>query len=181
MDDSLKYFYFFVDGRAKVYKTLANGKSFLLKFYEPVQLIGDLEVIANVDTNCSVQALKSSLCIAIPIDIINSIALKDPNFLMYITKSLAKKLEAQSVSSSIAMYYTLETRLATYLLQANNKNIVSVHSYSNLASLLGTSYRHLNRMLNKFIEFNVISKDKNQIKILDKKELKNLSGDLLYK
>ncbi|EGT3614709.1 cyclic nucleotide-binding domain-containing protein [Clostridium perfringens] len=178
MDEELKYFYFFVDGKAKVYKTLSNGKSLLLKFYEPVQLIGDLEVISKIKANCSVKTLKSSLCIAIPINIVNSKALKDSNFLMYITKSLSNKLASQSVTSSITIIYPLENKLASYLLTINQKNVVTIDSYSNLADLLGTSYRHLNRVLNKLIEKEIILKDKNQIKILNKKELKNISGDL---
>ncbi|MGG5460403.1 cyclic nucleotide-binding domain-containing protein [Clostridium sp. B9] len=178
MGEELKYFYFFVEGSAKVYKTLPNGKSTLIKFYEPVQLVGDIEIINKINANCSVQALKSSICIAIPINTVNSIALNDSNFLMYITKSLADKLASQSINSSITIVYPLETKLATYLLKVNNKNVVLIPNYSNLADLLGASYRHLNRVLNKLSEKEIIVKDKNCIKILNKKELKTLSGDL---
>lgn len=178
MDEELKYFYFFVDGKAKVYKTLPNGKSLLLKFYEPIQLIGDLEVISKIKANCSIKVLKSSLCIGIPINIVNSTALKDPNFLMYITQSLSNKLASQSLTSSITIIYPLENKLASYLLNINHKNIVTIDNYSNLADLLGTSYRHLSRVLNKLVEKEIIIKDKNKIKILNKKELKNISGDL---
>lgn len=178
MDEELKYFYFFVDGKAKVYKTLPNGKSLLLKFYEPIQLIGDLEVISKIKANCSVKSLKSSLCIGIPINKVNSLSLKDPNFLMYITKSLSNKLASQSLTSSITIVYPLENKLANYLLSVNHRNIVLVDNYSNLADLLGTSYRHLSRVLNKLVEKEIILKDKNEIKIINKKDLKNISGDL---
>lgn len=178
MDEELNYFYFFVHGKAKVYKTLPNGKSLLLKFYEPVQLIGDIEVISKVRANCNVKVLDSSICIAIPINIVKSVALKNPNFLMYITKSLSNKLVNQSQSSSITIIYPLENKLANYLLTVNNKNIVTIDNYSNLADLLGTSYRHLSRVLNKLVKKEIILKDKNQIKILNKKELMSLSADL---
>ncbi|WP_415331425.1 helix-turn-helix domain-containing protein [Clostridium perfringens] len=43
---------------------------------------------------------------------------------------------------------------------------------------LGTSYRHLNRVLNKLIEKEIILKDKNEIKIINKEELENICVDL---
>ena len=58
MNEELNYLYFFVHGKAKVYKTLPNGKSLLLEFYEPVQLIGDLELISKIKANCNVKAYK---------------------------------------------------------------------------------------------------------------------------
>ncbi len=178
MNEELNYFYFFVHGKAKVYKTLPNGKSLLLEFYEPVQLIGDLEVISKIKANCNVKALKSSLCIAIPIQVVNSIALKDLNFLMYITKNLSSKLAKCSVTSSITITYPLENKLASYLLAMNSKHIIRIDNYSNLADLLGTSYRHLNRVLNKLIEKGIILKDKNEIKIINKEDLENICVDL---
>lgn len=177
MNEELKYLYFFIHGKAKVYKTLPNGKSLLLEFYEPIQLIGDLEVISKVRANCSIKVLCKSLCIAIPVKEVNNIALKDLNFLMYITKNLSKKLERCSVSSSITITYNLETKLANYLL-ARNEHIITIDNYSNLAELLGTSYRHLNRTLNKLIEDKIISKEKNEIKILNIKALESLCIDL---
>ena len=43
--DELNYFYFFVEGKAKVFSTLANGKSLLLSFYEPLKILGDAEIV----------------------------------------------------------------------------------------------------------------------------------------
>ena len=60
----------------------------------------------------------------------------------------------------------------------NSKNIIMIDNYSNLADLLGTSYRHLNRVLNKLVEKGIILKDKNEIKILNKEELENICVDL---
>ena len=178
MNEELNYLYFFVQGKAKVYKTLPNGKSLLLEFYEPVQLIGDLEVISKIKANCNVKALKHSLCISIPIKAVNYIALKDLNFLMYITKNLSTKLEKCSVNTSITITYPLETKLANYLLAMNNNYIITIDNYSNLAELLGTSYRHLSRVLNKLIKKKIILKEKNEIKILNKRELENICVDL---
>ncbi len=113
-----------------------------------------------------------------PIQAVNSIALKDLNFLMYITKNLSNKLAQCSVTSSITITYPLENKLASYLLAMNSNNIIMIDNYSNLADLLGTSYRHLNRVLNKLVEKGIILKDKNEIKILNKEELENICVDL---
>ena len=74
--------------------------------------------------------------------------------------------------------FPLENKLASYLLAMNSNNIIMIDNYSNLADLLGTSYRHLNRVLNKLVEKGIILKDKNEIKILNKEELENICVDL---
>lgn len=44
-DEDINYLFFFVEGKAKVYINLKNGKSLLLCFYYPFMVLGDLELI----------------------------------------------------------------------------------------------------------------------------------------
>ena len=66
--DKLNYFYFFVDGRAKVYISTPNGKSLLIRFYSPLQVIGDIEINNSNDVDCNIQAIKDCMCIGIPLE-----------------------------------------------------------------------------------------------------------------
>ncbi|WP_109606267.1 helix-turn-helix domain-containing protein [Oceanotoga teriensis] len=47
-----------------------------------------------------------------------------------------------------------------------------------LADLLGTSYRHLNRVIKKLSEIGVIKREDNFIKIIDRVYLEGLAGDI---
>ena len=61
-----------------------------------------------------------------------------------------------------------------------NKNELKTFKLTELATLLGTSYRHLSRIVNEFITNGIIEKKKGIITIKDIEKLKELSGGNLY-
>lgn len=183
--EKLSYFYFLVHGKTKVYLLLKNGKSLLLRFYKPLSVIGDIEFINDNYTSSNIQVLEKTLCIAIPMDNLRKLALDDTIFLKYIINSLGDKLEKNSKASSINLLYPLENRLASYILAISSTNDgysniseISTYKLTEMADLLGTSYRHLLRTINKLCRDNIIRKDKSSIIILNKKALEELAGDI---
>ena len=180
-EEELKYLYFFLDGKAKVYIAAPNGKSLLIRFYTPIQIIGDTEILNNTTIDCNIQAVEDCTCLAIPRNIIEKIALKDVHFLSYVCKQLAFKLSSASLSSSMNMLYPLENRLARYILETystNDSQGENSESLTHISELLGTSYRHLLRVLDKFCSENIIKKSNKTIVILDTQKLEDLAGDL---
>jgi len=183
-DEHLENMYFLVSGKAKVSKHLENGKSVLICFYNPLTIIGDVEFIRNDVTDCSVQAIESTYCIGISYDIVRSKLIKDCKFLLKICEYLGDKLTDASNNSSINLLYPLENRLASYIVafaNTNNDNIKKFtfkESYSEIAELLGTSYRHLNRTLNKFCLEGILTKYDRGYVIEDFNKLLYLAGDL---
>lgn len=183
-NDKLEYFYFLVEGKMRVYTLLKNGKSLLLQFYKPFTIIGDVE-FNKIDTASSnVQAIESSLLIGIPFDQLREKARDDTKFLLFITNTLSTKLIISSSSSSINLLYPLENRLASYILATSvNDNKLAVdriypQKLTEIADLLGTSYRHLVRTINKLCQQKIIKKEKGTIIILDKGALEELAGDI---
>ena len=178
----MEYLFFLVKGKGKVYVILKNGKSLLLSFCYPLTVIGDIEIVNNCDTSSNIQALEDSYCIALPLNIVREKLLKDAKFLRYVCDSLGRKLQSSSNNKSINLLYPLENRLASYILAAkeeiivdNKKAYIFNEKLTELAELLGTSYRHLLRTINALINKGVISKENGYYKILDKKLLKTLS------
>ena len=181
-NEKMEYLFFLVNGKGKVYVILKNGKSLLLSFYYPLTVIGDIEIVNNCDTSSNIQALEDSYCIALPLNIVREKLLKDAKFLRYVCDSLGRKLQSSSNNNSINLLYPLENRLASYILAAkeeiivdNKKAYIFNEKLTELAELLGTSYRHLLRTINALINKGVISKENGYYKILDKKLLKTLS------
>ena len=79
------------------------------------------------------------------------------------------------------MLYPLENRLVRYILEAYSTNYSqdeNSESLTHISELLGTSYRHLLRVLDKFCSENIIKKSNKTIVILDTQKLENLAGDL---
>ena len=182
--EHLDNIYFLVHGKAKVSKHLENGKSLLLCFYRPFTIIGDVEFIRNDVTDCSVQAIEPTYCIGINFNIVRSKLIKDCKFLLKTCEYLGDKLTEGSNNSSINLLYPLENRLASYIVafaNTDNDNINKFkfkESYIEIAELLGTSYRHLNRTLNKFCIEGIIKKCDKKYVIEDFDKLLCLAGDL---
>lgn len=163
--NTLDKFYFFVEGRAKVYLSTPNGKSLLIRFYSPLQIIGDIEITSNTNIDCSIQAIEDCLCIGIPVDIIKSLCFKDIKFLNYICSQLSYKLSSASLSTSLNLLYPLENRLASYLLalypnDMDRKNNMITDNFTQISELLGADYRHFLRVVDKLCTKNIIKKRK---------------------
>lgn len=179
LNEKLEYMYFLVKGKAKVTTLLSSGQSLLLCFNKPLSIIGDLELLDNPYADCNVLTLESCICLAIPIWTIHKYGYNDANFLRFIISSLEKKLRSNSLYSSINILYPLENRFASYLLSVlpSDSNYISIEGINHISELLGSSYRHLNRVIKSLCDSNIIEKKKNQILILDLRKLKALAKD----
>lgn len=178
----ISHLMFFVEGKAKVYMTLENGKLMLISFYKTLDTLGDLELVTNDIASCNVEAIEPCVCLAIPVNIIRNKYEEDPKLLKFLCNSLASKLKRSSKNSSINLLYPLESRLASYIISIgvneNTKTFKFDDTLLVLSELLGTSYRHLLRTINKLIEKSLISKEKDYYRVLDFQGLKYLSADI---
>ena len=105
--------------------------------------------------------------------------LKDSKFLHYISTHLALKLASLSVSNSVNILYPLENRLASYILASyTNEDSNNTENLTQIAEFLGTSYRHLLRVVKEFELEKIIKRDNKKLVILDKDKLEDLAGDL---
>ncbi|SHI98890.1 cAMP-binding domain of CRP or a regulatory subunit of cAMP-dependent protein kinases [Clostridium cavendishii DSM 21758] len=180
------YMYFLVQGKTKVYTMLSTGKSLLLCFNNPLSIMGDIEFTNNPLADCNVMALEDCICLAISINKIKMFGFNDPIFLRFIIDSLGAKLRNNSIYSSINILYPLENRFASYLLSVmtsntENNNIVHIEGLNHIAELLGTSYRHLNRVIKDLSDKKIIKKSKNLIIIYDLYKIKSLAQDIYNK
>ena len=180
--DEINYLMFFVEGKAKVYMTLENGKFLLLDFYKELDTLGDLELVTNDVSSCNVEAIEPCVCIGIPIKLIKNMYCKDINLLNFLCNSLGEKLKRSSRNSSINLLYPLENRLASYIIsigvKEENKYFKFDETLTIISELLGTSYRHLLRTLNTLCDKKILSKKDGLYIILDYKKLKTLSADI---
>ncbi|MGF7058455.1 cyclic nucleotide-binding domain-containing protein [Brassicibacter mesophilus] len=184
INDNLEWFYFIVKGKLKVYTLLENGKSFLLRFYTPLSIIGDLELFKHYRVKSNVEALSEVVVIGIKIHDIKKYAYRDSTFLRFISESLSHKLYTISNTSALNLSYPFINRFASYLASITsdeNNNLlvdeIKATNLTELATFLGVSYRHLNRVIKDLSTKGIIKKTSEGITILDYKKLKALSGE----
>ena len=180
LNERLEYIYFLVKGKTKVTTLLSSGQSLLLCFNNPLSIIGDLELLDNPYADCNVVTLEECICIAIPIWAIHMFGYDDPTFLRFIISSLEIKLRNNSIYSSINILYPLENRFASYLLSIlpSNSDKLIIEGVNHISELLGSSYRHLNRVIKTLADSNIIRKNRNEIHILDISKLEALAKDI---
>lgn len=185
--DELEYFYFNVKGKLKVYTLMENGKSLLLRFNKPLSILGDVEFMSGYKIKCNVDSLNESHLIGITVEDIHKHAGDDPVFLRFVIRNLGYKLYTISNSTAINLLYPLEKRFASYMISISseeggqrNINEIRATNMTEMATLLGTSYRHLNRVIKELAEKGIVEKKHGDISVLDCTALKKLAGGLMY-
>lgn len=185
--DPLTHLYLLVDGRVKIYKGLPNGKSILIRFYNPLCTIGDLEMLSDATARSTVESVGETRLIGISRQALAQTANEDPAFLRFIVKQLATKLDTFSNASSLNLLYPVETRFASYLLSITSEENgreqieeLKTSKLTELAELLGTSYRHLNRVITQFARDGLVERRRGAVFVKDRGRLKSLSNGNLY-
>lgn len=178
----LEHFYFVVEGKAKIYTRLENGKSVLLRFARPLSELGSLELMhENRLVNTCVSAHFKTKVIRIAFTDLEKYALSDPLFLRYNVLRLSHKLETESAKSSLNVTYPFKNRFASYLISITTLNSerideIRIEKMTDLATYLGTSYRHLTRVVKNFEQEKIIKRENKKFIILNYAALEDLSG-----
>lgn len=174
--DSVDVLYFVVDGTVKVSSIQENGKSKLVCIVHPFDMLGDIEIFAEMDYINDVVALSDTYCIGLSLEKYRDILLADPVFTKYMASTLAKIVLNNNETVSFNMLNSLETRVATYILLSAKNNSFK-ENLTHLAELMATSYRHLHRVLSGLCDKKILAKEGRIYKIIDEERLREMSNE----
>lgn len=185
--DHLNQMFFLVKGKIKIFTTLPNGKSLLLRFNNPLALIGDVEFITQCEARNTVEFVHRGLLIAISFKVLRERYQDHPKFLRFILQRISHKLYTSSSSTSLNLLYPVENRFASYLLSTMSDEPDSMSSeelktskLTEVAELLGTSYRHLNRVIRNLSAASIIERKKGSLFIKNREKIKELACGNIY-
>lgn len=164
--------YFFAEGKIKIVHTLANGKENILDIREKACIIGEIEFMVDQPVVSSVVALKKTRVVYLPTEGRREELLQDAKFLYNVSRWLAEELYQLDISSTVNVIYSVKERLALHIMAKQRDGRFSLE-LGTLADSMGTSYRHLLRVINQFIEEEVIKREKNYYQVLDFRKLNN--------
>lgn len=179
--DLADYVLFLVKGEVKIYSTLENGKSYLLRTEKPFNIYGDLELLNRDTYSANVEALKSCHAIGISFAHVRKHYLENPKFLNYLCRSLGHRLDSISKMSTENLYLPLTNKLAGYLMIHINEEktqVVLRNSFTDISDQLGATYRHLSRTFKSLESKGVINRKGKYIDVLDLEILKELAGSV---
>lgn len=181
------YLYVLVKGKIKIYTTSAEGKTLILSFKTPLDVVGDIEYIQGIEMMNTVEAVSPVCMIAVHHRYLHRYSADQPPFLHFLLQVVTQKFHTKSDFMSFNLMHPVEVRLASYLLsvsfdesdlqfsgQLNTLNLVDT------ANLIGTSYRHLNRVIHKLCADGLIERNKGYILVKDRDGLRKLAGHNIY-
>lgn len=176
----MDYFYFFIEGRLKIFQIHENGRAILIQFYDRFNSLGDIEVMTDVLCTCSVSTVKPTLLMRFPMWAVRQHALEHPPFLKYIIKSLAEKLVTSERHHSYNLIYPVKNRLASYLKAYvdQNEEIRLFHTLQDVSELIGTTYRQVHRAFQSLEDEGILLKEGKVIRILNREKLEALAGHI---
>ncbi|WP_313892150.1 Crp/Fnr family transcriptional regulator [Psychrobacillus sp.] len=185
--DPRSHLYILVKGKIKIFTTSTEGNKLILSFKSPLEIVGDIEFIQNIEMINTVEAVTPVTMIRIHYDWLNKYGSDHPPFLQFLLKVITRKFHIKNNSFVFNLMYPVEVRLASYLLSisfdesnADFQGRLSTANLKDAAGLIGTSYRHLNRVLNQLCEAGLIERTKEFIFVKDSKRLSELAHHNIY-
>lgn len=179
--------YVLIAGKLKIFTTSEEGKTLILSFKTPLELIGDIEYIRETDIMNTVEAMTPVTMLAIPYRVLRQYGDHAP-LLQFLLKMITDKFFIKSASLSFNLLYPVEVRLASYLLSVSGGNGEGgEHSPSkrpvnltDAAHLIGTSYRHVNRVIRQFCRDGLVERSRKGITVADRNKLQALAKHNIY-
>lgn len=174
--DEQHFLYFLVEGQVQCSHYLANGKLAVLALTNPFAAIGDVEILSKAKVKSNVIATQDTIMLGIASTFVHRYGADDPRFLRFIIDQLSEKLYQTNVLQKSQVLPAVN-RLALYILSqpTNEEGRVALPGKEELASLMGSTPRHLNRVLKELVESGIIRSEYPLVRILDRPALQDLT------
>lgn len=179
--DNPQAFYLLVEGKLKISMLSPEGKRLILAFKTPFDLVGDIEYIQQCPLINTVKAVTETCVIRIPYKVLRKEMRNHAPWLQFLLKTITQKFKIKSQAMNFNLLYPVDVRLASYLLSMTpTHSELDSTSLIDMADLIGTSYRHLNRVLQQFEQAGWITKKRGKITIIDRSSLLAQAGQNIY-
>jgi len=185
--DTPQYLYFLVKGKLKIYTTSVEGRTLILSFKKPVEVIGDIEYVRGTDFLNTAEAVSSVHMIGVHHQWLKKYGKDFSPLLQFLLEIITEKFYIKSNSLSFNIMHPVEVRLASYLLSVSFDESDSLledqlrtANLKDVANFIGTSYRHLNRVIQQFCKDGLVERKDGFILIKDREGLESLSGHSIY-
>ena len=174
--DAPNWFYIVREGKVKVLKHSTLGKDFIIAFFSPGEMFGEVAVFENKPYPASAQAVAETKVLAIGSQDFLSFLATHPTVALRIISILGGRLrDAQSRLRDLAGE-RVEQRLATILLMLTSKfGSTLPFTRKEIADMSGTTTETAIRVLSRLKDSGIIRSARSKIIILDETKLKLLS------
>ncbi|WP_215144313.1 Crp/Fnr family transcriptional regulator [Exiguobacterium qingdaonense] len=184
-DQHIESLFVVLEGRVKIYTLSEEGKLRLLRLKAAPTLIGDIEYASGRNVLHTVEAVGPVTCLRVPFEVLRRHN-RTVEFTEHLLQGVSEKLFIEANASSNHLMSTLEERLAGYLISLSESGNelfqaeMSQLKRKEVAEWLGTSYRHLNRTLQAFVDEGLVERTRKEVIILNSERLKERANGMFY-
>lgn len=173
--ESLKELYFVVEGKTKVIHSMENGKQSMVTFDTPLSILGEIELLLDLDSQNALQAVEDTIIIGISFEYKQQLIEYQP-FLHFVSQYVCQKILRNDLNNSINQTYSVSQRLCSYILSKSENNLFH-DNYTHLAEYLGCSHRQLLRVLKSLCQQNILNKTDKGYQIVDSIQLRKQAAE----
>jgi len=175
-DDQPDWFYLLAEGKVKVLKHSSTGKDFIIAFFEPGEIFGEVAVFENRPYPASAQAVVDSITLGIRREDFLKFLSRRPEVALRIINVLGGRLRMASSRLRDLAGERVEQRLARTLLMLSSKLGPSLpFTRQDIADMAGTTTETAIRFLSSLNARKITRSARGKIVILDELKLKLLS------
>ena len=174
--DAPDSFYIVIEGRVKVLKHSSLGKEFIIAFFGPGEMFGEVAVFQDRPYPASAQAAADTKVLRIRREDFLSFVSQRPQVVLRIVSVLGERLrDAQGRLKDLAGE-RVEQRLARTLLMLSAKLGATLpFTRQEIADMAGTTTETAIRFISRLKDGGIIHSERGRITILDKTKLRLLS------
>ncbi len=174
--DAPDWLYVVAEGKVKILKHSSSGREFIIAFFGPGEMFGEVAVFENKPYPASAQAVTETKVIGIRREEFLSFLANRPQIALRIINVLGERLrDAQGRLRDFAGE-RVEQRLASTLLMLSAKlGITLPFTRQEIADMVGTSTETVIRVMSHLKDRGIIRSTRGKVIILDEEKLRLLS------
>lgn len=174
--DTPEWFYVVAEGKVKVLKHSSTGREFIIAFFSPGEMFGEVAVFENKPYPASAEAVAETRVVGIRREDFLSFLADRPQVALRIINVLGGRLrDAQGRLRDLAGE-RVEQRIAGILLMLSSKiGLTLPFTRQELADMAGTTTETAIRVMSQLRERGIIRSSRGKVIILDKEKLRLLS------
>jgi CRP/FNR family transcriptional regulator len=174
--DAPEWFYIVAEGKVKVLKHSSSGREFIIAFFAPGEMFGEVAVFENKSYPASAQAVTETKVVGVKREDFLSFLANRPQVALRIINLLGGRLrDAQGRLRDLAGE-RVEQRLASVLLMLSAKlGLTLPFTRQEIADMVGTTTETAIRVMSNLKDRGIIRSARGEVIILDEEKLRLLS------
>lgn len=172
--------YILVYGRVKLTMLSPEGKEKVLTILQEGDIFGEMSLFDEDPHPLNAEVVDDSRLVILPFDDLEDIIMKNPKVAIKIIEALAKKTRLLTSQVRELVFQDAEGRLASLLTRfiedfgievKSGKMIDIILTHQEIANLLGSSRVTVTKLMNQFIDEEIIKIYKRKIVVIDENKL----------